>query len=210
MLFLLTALPLVVAATLGTTTADEEIPWINEVPNGIKDIPFDEHSFAVELKVSSSWATFIAANKYMYYNINLLGIDRTVKVGFGIKNTGGVPTWGLNPCTKINEIPLPENFVYSAEADSIWTIWKDDGKLNILYNGEDFLRDAYPGVTEGLDCLNATPYPNGKEQWEPDWEAEIKSVQFYGFISEENEEKLAGYRFIPIPVDAESGKNKYF
>ena len=52
MLVLLTAL--VVAATLGTTTAAEEIPWINEVPMG-QVIPFDEDSgneIAVELKAS--------------------------------------------------------------------------------------------------------------------------------------------------------------
>ena len=52
------------------------------------------------------------------------------------------PVWGLNPCTVItgdpsDMIPLPDNFVYS-EGESIWTIWKEDGKLNILYNGEDF------------------------------------------------------------------------
>lgn len=202
MLVLLTAL--VVAASLDTTTADEEIPWITEVLMR-EAIPFDEDKTAVEMKVS--WSDAIAANKYMWYNVDFLDSDTNVKIGFGVanpamKNEDGTPlplNWALNPCSTPRKyrMPLPENIVYS-EGESIWTVWKEDGKLNILYNGEDFLRDGYPGVTEGLDCLNPTAYPDG--QWKPDWEAELKSVRFSGY----NEgKKLDGYRFIPIPVDAE-------
>ena len=207
MLVLLTAL--MVAASLDTTTAaDEEIPWITEIL--MKDaIPFDEDKTAVEMKVS--WSDAIASNKYMWYNVNFHDSDRNLKIGFGVSNPGGeladgtpLPlSWALNPCTRLeHRMPLPENFVYS-EGESIWTVWKEDGKLNILYNGEDFLRDGYPGVTEGLDCLNPTTYPDG--QWKPDWEAELKSVRFSGY---NEDKKLDGYRFIPIPVDAEPGKNE--
>ena len=55
---LLTAL--VVAASLDTTTADEEIPWITEVLMR-EAIPFDEDKTAVEMKVS--WSDAIASNK---------------------------------------------------------------------------------------------------------------------------------------------------
>ena len=155
---------------------------------------------------------------FLWHNVNFLGNDDDVKIGLEFINSGWTddttgtplpPVWGLNPCTVItgdpsDMIPLPDNFVYS-EGESIWTIWKEDGKLNILYNGEDFLRDGYPGVTEGLDCVNPSDYPNGKDDWEQDWEAELISVRFDAYTANAGG-KLDGYRFIPIPVDAEPGK----
>lgn len=207
MLVLLTAL--VVAAILGTTTADEEIPWINEVPTKTK-IPFDEATQAVELKVK--WG--IAANPYYWYLIDLNGNDDEAKVGFGFSNPGNTyqdgplsgnplpPDWAVAPCIGSDRrLPMPENFVFSEE-EVIWTVWKDNGKLNVLYNGEDFLRDGYPG--EEFDCENPTKFPNGKEQWEPYWDAELTSVSFYGWNTNE---KFDGYRFIPIPIDAEPENN---
>ena len=206
MLVLLTAL--VVAATLGTTTAAEEIQWINEVPMG-QVIPFDEDSgneIAVELK--ASWGADIAADQYVYFNVQFKDSDGDTKIGFLYRNLNGKQEWILIPCYKrvrADWIPLPENFAYS-EGESIWTFWKEDGKLNILYNGEDFLRDGYPGQTGGFDCINPTAYPNEKADWVPDWEAELKSVAFTGYNPNG---KLGGYRFIPIPVDGEPGKNEY-
>jgi hypothetical protein len=211
MLFLLTAL--VVAAILGTTTADEEIqiPWINEVPTKTK-IPFDEATQAVELKVK--WG--IANNGYYWSNINLNGNDDETKVGFGFSNPGYTyqdgplsgnplpPTWAVAPCIgSERRLPMPENFVFSEE-EVIWTVWKDNGKLNVLYNGEDFLRDGYPGVSEEFDCENPTEFPDGKVQWEPYWVAELKSVTFMGWNANE---QFDGYRFIPIPMDAEPENN---
>ena len=205
MLVFLTAL--VVAATLGTTTAAEDIPWINVVP--LREvIPFDENSGnGIALELKASWGADIAADKYVFFNIKFKDSDGNTKIGFGYRNRDGKQIWALTPCyrTSDNWIPLPENFIYS-EGESIWTLWKEDGKLNILYNGEDFLRDGYPGETEGLDCTNPTVYPNGKADWVPAWEAELKSVEFSAMNTGKT---LGGYRFIPIPVDGEPGKNEY-
>ena len=82
-------------------------------------------------------------------------------------------------------VTIPDDLV---SGDKTWTIWKQGGKLNVLVNGEELLKDAYPGDGEETQCIESQ-FPD----WKAKWEAKITAVTF---LENVNMEANMRYRIV--------------
>ena len=172
---------IVIMAIMLIAVSANEADWISVTKDAPVPINFEESKLEVKTDYEEESGDQMT--------ISFLDSEKQKTIGwtFGVGFSWDRPHWRFAECTFSASVTISEDDIKKAETqEMVWTIWKRDGKLNVLLDGEtEIVKDAEPGDRSETTCYASVT------DWEAKWGSKIEYISI-GYYSK----SPTGYRIV--------------